>query len=170
MSVVQWDYKDQQAEKDTKAAKAKAAHEVGEGAHGSGFLSLGRVADLHDMSVDLSQQLKAKSKPLLPPQPVGVIMGSPTSSGKKYTDPPTATEERRWERSRGYVKRGNVMSSIANAEAGVGRLDAERVAQRATEVEQYEHLRAEYNLWTTVTAAVCFGAVYAFYTKVCLTF
>ena len=45
-------------------------------------------------------------------------------------------------------------------------VNEETIETRAAEQARYDELKREYNLWTTGTAAVCFAAVYSFYSRV----
>jgi hypothetical protein len=167
---MQWDYRDQQA---AKAREAVAAAKAGTGPKpkDTGFLSLHRVSNLDDMSVDLSEQLRAPLKPLLPPSVPGIAMTGTKrgESTKRYSDPATPHQEHRWERSRNYVRRGSTIAAQADNErfAATGTDAAAAAADaRAAEIARFEQLRKEYNLWTTGTVAVCFALVYTNYTKV----
>jgi ATP synthase protein I len=130
----------------------------------SGFLSLSRVADLNDMDVDLSQQLLQKPKPLVPPRSAAsrVPMRPVTRSGKSYSNPPTASEQRAWARSSGYQKR-----SGGGAPAAAPEIDEEQRAEEAMKAaQQYEKDKKEYQYWTTGTATVFFAIAYSCFSKV----
>ena len=153
----------QRKEADAKAAaERRARSDPSDAAVGPGYLSPSRKLDLDDMSIDLSAQLAAPPKPLLPPQPVGVEMLPLQKSGRKYVDPPSKGEKRRYDRSRGFAVRGPAAASVATRDP-----DAEVAEARAAEIAQYEQMRREYSLWTTGTTAVLFAMCYALYTKVC---
>lgn len=126
-----------------------------------GYLGLSRVVDLDDMSVDLSAQLRAKRKPLVGAQPERIPMRAVEGDGaKRFSDPPTTGEFRRWGRGGSYAQRGG--SSAAD---GQTRSEAAALATVA-EREEYEAMKRETSAWTTATAAACFALVYAYYTRV----
>lgn len=157
-----------QAKEDVdKAGKAEAKPSVQAPKNdvGSGFLSLSRVNDLNDMSVDLSAKLQEKPKPLLVKTYPSIAMTGKVQPGKRYSDPPSAREGQSWQRSSGYTKRGLVGSRLAAGGDGDDAAEAKAEEERLA----YERTKQDYQLWTTATTAVCFAATYYFYPRVCYT-
>lgn len=130
---------------------------------GSGFLSLSRVNDLNDMSVDLSAKLQQKPKPLLPKSYPSISMTGKVQPGKKYSDPPSTREGQSWQRSSGYKKRGAIGARLAAGDIDEDNTQAKEEEERLA----YESMKQQYQLWTTATTVFCFAAVCAFYTRVC---
>ena len=131
----------------------------------SGFLSFSRVADLNDMNVDLSKQLMEKPKPLLPPRsPASTVPLDPLGGkGQLYAIPPTSAEVKSWARSSGYrARNAGAAQALEGDNAKEAREEAAKVAADA-----FEASKKEMQLWTSVTAAVCTGLAYSFYTRVC---
>jgi ATP synthase protein I len=132
----------------------------------TGFLSFSRVADLQDMSIDLSKQLREKPKPremkrsaasVVPLDPLG-------GKGQLYAIPPTSAEQKSWARSSGYRARNSSVQQLMDDEtAQKEREEASKEAAAA-----FEASKREYQLWTTATAAVCTALTYSFYTRVLL--
>lgn len=155
--VVQAKMKDNKQEEATSRASEKKEE--------SGFLSFSRVADLDDMSIDLSKQLMEPRKKRVPTRSAAsTVPLSPAGSSEYYAVPPTSAEVKSWARSSGYRARNasaaQVMDDAATVEA---RAEAAKEASEA-----FEESKREYQLWTAATAAVCAGLCYSFYTRVCL--
>lgn len=153
---LQWDYADKERERKRKLAAEGPKRE-------EGYLSFSRRHSLDDMSIDLSQQLAAKRKPLVERNPAHEIQQfRDTDHEPRFHSRPSAHESQKWERSRRYLQRGAAaMGSDAAAQPPVTKDEA-----RAAEERRYQQLRAEYGLWTAGTAAAGFAFVYASYTKV----
>lgn len=158
---LQWEQEEYNAALAAKA-KADAASHTPEG-----FLSFSRVADLNDMSVDLSESLRAPAKPLVPKRasPIDSALTGKKST-KRYADPPTPHQTHRWDRSRNYVKRGEVADAMALKARQLADPESTEAEMQAAENARFEQLRQEYNLWTSATIAVCFALIYFNYPRV----
>lgn len=133
----------------------------------SGFLSFSRVTDLNDMSIDLSKKLMEKPKPLLPPRsPASTVPLDPQGGkGQLYRIPPTSGEVKSWARSSGYSARNTRVALVLDDD------EAQQTREEAAKeaADAFEASKKDYQLWTTVTAAVCTALTFSFYTRVRLT-
>lgn len=135
----------------------------------SGFLSFSRVADLDDMSIDLSKTLMQKTPKRRVPtgSAASVVPLDPLGGkGQLYAIPPTSAEVKSWTRSAGYRARNASAAQLMDGEAAQ---EAREEAAKES-AEAFEASKKEYQLWTTATAAVCTVLTYSFYTRVQLPF
>jgi ATP synthase protein I len=149
--------------------KEKAAGKGGNAttADGKGFLSLTSKVDLNSMDVDLSAQLKPRSRdPSSSQQQQQQRRGSNTRTAAAAAAaageagyprvPATRGEVRAWDRS-GRYSRKVIATPPLEAEA-----DA-IAARRAEEEARYEELKKELYTWAVGLTAACFAATLIFY-------
>jgi len=126
---------------------------------GKGFIALGSLSSLDDMSLDLSDQLKPRPKPETParskPPPRPRDQRGPGTYARL---PPTKGEARRWDRSRAASGRAQVSAVVTEEELTE---DAKEKLERGR--VRYEELKKQMELWTVGIAAVCFASTRAFY-------
>ena len=150
----------QEARQEAEAAEAGRSGEGG-GYH-KGFLRLGSKAQLNDMSVDLSEQLRVRKKSGAQASSSthagGALPTTQRTSRPRYASiPVTRVEQRAWERGSGYSKR--VMPVAPTNEVD----EAAQAAVLAAERARYEQLKADLQLWAAGLTAACLAATCAFY-------
>eukprot|EP01026_Neomeris_dumetosa_P004899 TRINITY_DN11336_c0_g1_i2.p1 TRINITY_DN11336_c0_g1~~TRINITY_DN11336_c0_g1_i2.p1 ORF type:complete len:372 (-),score=42.29 TRINITY_DN11336_c0_g1_i2:57-1172(-) len=126
----------------------------GNGDAGSGFLSLNRVNDVFNSDSDLSEQF-ASIKKQQSKQNKTTVNGNQ----KKYTNPPTQAETKRWSRGGKFGKRAVALQPTNSAED-----EAEKAVIMA-EKQRYEQLKLEFQLWAVALTAISGFATYAFYPR-----
>eukprot|EP00887_Chlorella_sp_A99_P006999 scaffold2.g6999.t1 len=154
----------QEAAARRRAEGGDAAQQQEQGsADGKGYLRLGSKLDLNDMSVDLSEQLRARKKSGAAAAASGGAAAAragaaPRRAAPQYGSVPvTRVEQRAWERGSGYSKRVVPVAPTNEAD------EAAQAERLAAERDRYEQLKAELQAWAAGLVAACLAATYAFY-------